>query len=90
MTTVTIEISDSSKEFMDREIAAGRFKDSGAVVQTALEQLMRSQWKEDCDKKLEESIEEYERGDFAPYKTGDFGHMGREYLNEKRAQEKKA
>jgi Arc/MetJ-type ribon-helix-helix transcriptional regulator len=87
MATVTIEITDDSKEFMDREIAAGRFKDTSTLVQMALDQHMRTQWKEDCEKKIDEALDEYERGEFTPWQKGDCAKMGREYLKEKRARE---
>ena len=90
MATVTIDISDASKEFVDREIASGRFKDTNALMQTALDQLMRTQWKENVDRKIDEALDEYERGDFTPWQDGDFEKMGREYLKQKRAREAKA
>jgi Arc/MetJ-type ribon-helix-helix transcriptional regulator len=90
MATVTIEITEASKEFMDREIASGRFKDTSALVQLALEQLMRTQWKEDAERKIDEALDEYERGEFTPWQKGDCGKMGREYLKEKRAREAKS
>ena len=90
MATVTIEITDAFKEFLDREIASGRFKDTSALVQMAIEQLMRTQWKEDCEKKIDEALDEYERGDFTPWQKGDCVKMGREYLKEKRAREAKS
>lgn len=90
MATVTIEITDASKEFMEREIASGRFKDASALVQLALEQLMRTQWKDDCERKIDEALDEYERGDVTPWQKGDCAKMGREYLKEKRAREAKS
>ena len=90
MTTLIVEITDDSKEFMEREIASGRFKDANALVQTALIQLMRTQWKEDAEKKIEEALDEYERGDFTPYQKGDCVKMGREYLKEKHARDAKS
>jgi Arc/MetJ-type ribon-helix-helix transcriptional regulator len=90
MATVTIDISDTAKDFMDREIASGRFKDTNALMQTALDHLMRTQWKELADRKINEALDEYERGDFTPWQDGDCEKMGREYLQQKRAREAKA
>ncbi len=89
MATVTIEIRDDSKEFMDRAIASGRFKNTSALMQHALDQLMRTQWKEDAEKKIDEALDEYERGDFTPWQKGDCEKMGREYLKEKNCREAK-
>ena len=88
MATVTIEISDASKEFMDREITAGNFKDRNALVQAALKELMHTQWKANAEQKIDEALDEIERGDVTPWQPGDFGRMGREYLAEKRAKGK--
>jgi len=89
MATMTFEISDVSKAFMDREIASGRFKDPNSLVQTALEQLMRTQRKENAELELVEAIEEYDRGEFTPWQKGDCEKVGRQYLQEKRAREAK-
>jgi Arc/MetJ-type ribon-helix-helix transcriptional regulator len=89
MATVTIQINDASKEFMDRQIASGQFKDNSALMQEALNQLMRTQWKADADQKIDEALNEYERGEFTPWQKRDCEKMGREYLKEKRAQETK-
>jgi Arc/MetJ-type ribon-helix-helix transcriptional regulator len=87
MATVTIEITNASKEFMDREIAAGRFKDPSALVQVAIEQLMRTHWKQDAEKKIDEALDEYDRGEFTPWHKGDCVKMGSEYLNKKRSRD---
>ncbi len=88
MAVLTVEISDASKEFMDREIVAGNFKDCNALVQAALKEFMRTQWKANADKLISEALDEYERGEYTEWQPGDFGRMGREYLAEKRAKEK--
>ncbi len=85
MNTLTIAIPDESRAFIDREIAAGHFKDSDSLVQAALKELMRVQWKERIERKIDESLDEIERGEVTPWHPGDFGRMGREYLAEKRA-----
>jgi putative addiction module CopG family antidote len=90
MTTVTIELNDQAKAFVDRELASGRFKDTSALVHAALEQLMRTSWKEDVEKKIDEALDEYERGDFTPWQKGDCVKKGMEYLKEKRAREAKS
>jgi Arc/MetJ-type ribon-helix-helix transcriptional regulator len=90
MATVTIEISNASKEFVDQQVAAGRVKDTSALVQLALDQLMRSKWKEDAERKIGEALDEYERGEFTPWQKGDCEKRGREYLHEKRARESKS
>jgi Arc/MetJ-type ribon-helix-helix transcriptional regulator len=87
MATLTVEISDSLNERLDREVAAGRAKDRSSLVQSLLEAAMDAQWKAEIDDKLDESQLEIEHGDFTVHKKGDCGRMGREYLKEKRARE---
>jgi hypothetical protein len=53
----------------------------------ALWRSMPKPWKEEMDKKIDEAIDEAERGEITPHKKGDCGRMGREYLKEKRARE---
>ena len=87
MATLTIEISDDLNERLDRQFASGRFKDRNALVQDLLEAAIRMQWKEDVEDKIDEALDEIERGDFVVHKKGDCGRMAREYLKEKRARE---
>jgi Arc/MetJ-type ribon-helix-helix transcriptional regulator len=90
MATVTVEITDSSKEFLDQQIASGRFKDANALMQAAIDQLMRTQWKTGAERKIDEALNEYERGEFTSWQRGDCEKLGRQYLNDKRAQEQKS
>jgi predicted transcriptional regulator len=90
MATLTVEITDDLYERLDREFASGRFKDRNALVQDLLEAAIRMQWREEVENKIDEALDEIERGDFVVHKKGDCGRMGREYLREKRAREAKA
>jgi predicted transcriptional regulator len=90
MATLTVEIPDSLKDRLDREVAAGRAKDRNALVQFLLEAAMDVQWKDDVEKKIDEALDEIDRGDVVVHKKGDCGKMGREYLKEKRARQGKA
>ena len=83
MATLTVEIPDALKDRLDREVASGRFKDSSALVQELLETAMRTKWKEDAERKIDEALDEVERGEIVPWKKGDGARMGREYLQEK-------
>jgi Arc/MetJ-type ribon-helix-helix transcriptional regulator len=83
MATLTVEIPDALKDRLDREVASGRFKDSSTLVQSLLEIAMRSQWKEETEQKIDEALDEIERGEVIPLQKGDCGRMGREYLKEK-------
>ena len=47
------------------------------------------QWKEDAEQKIDEALDEHERGEFTPWQKGDCEKRGREYLQEKHAREAK-
>ena len=83
MATVTIEISDVAKAYMEREVASGRFNNPSALVQLALDQLMNTQWKAESDAKIDEALREFERGAVTVWKKGDSEKRSREYLNER-------
>jgi predicted transcriptional regulator len=85
MATMTVVITDDLKERLDREMASGHFKDRNVLVQKLLEAGICLKWKEDVENKIDEALDEVERGDVAPWKKGDCAKMGREYLQEKRA-----
>ncbi|HYV38715.1 MAG TPA: hypothetical protein VE988_23725 [Gemmataceae bacterium] len=90
MVTLTVQIPDSLNSRLDHELAAGRFKDRSALVQSLLETAIRVQWKEDAERKIDEALDEIERGDVAPWTTGDSARLGREYLQTKRTREAKS
>ena len=84
MATLTVQIPDALKERLDRELASGRFKDNSALVQVLLEAAMRMQWRADAEQKIDEAIDEIQRGEVARWQKGDGARMGRGYLHEKR------
>lgn len=90
MATLTVEIPDALKDRLDREVASGRFKDRNTLVQWLLEAGIRSQWKEEAEQKIDEALDEVERGDVVTWQKGDCATMGREYLKEKHAREAKS
>jgi Arc/MetJ-type ribon-helix-helix transcriptional regulator len=85
MATLTVEITDALKERLDHEVASGRFKDNSALVQTLLESAIHMQWKEEMEQKIDEALDEIDRGDDVPLKKGDCARMAREFFEEKRA-----
>ncbi|GEM_PF-4445421 len=89
MATMTVEITDDLKKRLDREVASGRFKDTNVLVQRLLEAAIRLQWQDDVENKIDEALDEVERGEVVPWNKGDCSRMGREYLQEKQAREAK-
>lgn len=90
MATITVKITDELKDRLDREVASGRFKDTNTLVQVLLEAAIRIQWKEDVENKIDEALNEVERGEVIEWRKGDCARMGREYLEEKSAREAKS
>ena len=90
MATVTIQITDSLHERLNREVAAGRAKDHSALVQLLIETAIDSEWKRDVEFKIDEALDEIERGETVVHQKGDCGRLGRAYLQEKRAWQAKS
>ena len=83
MPSVTIDVPDVMKEFLDRQVHSGRCKDSSTLVQMLIAEAVRNQWREEADQKLREALAEYERGKCVPLRKGDCEKMVREYLKRK-------
>jgi hypothetical protein len=47
---------------------------------------MPDKWKSDAEQKIDEALDEVERGEVVHWQFGDCAKMGREYLSEKRKQ----
>jgi Arc/MetJ-type ribon-helix-helix transcriptional regulator len=80
MASLTIDLPDTVKDFVDQPARSRRFKDTSAFVQMLIAEAVRKQWREEVDKKLRESLAEYERGEGVLWKQGDCERMVREYL----------
>src|SRR5476651_2663074 len=87
MATLMVEITDDLQERLDREFASGRFKDRNDLIQVLLEAAIRMKWKEEVEDKIDEALDEIERGDFVVHQKGDCGKMAREYLKEERIEQ---
>ena len=83
MATITIDLPDVMKEFLDRQVHSGRFKDSSTFVQMLIAEAVRNQWREEADQKLREALAEHERGECVPLQKGDCEKMVGEYLKRK-------
>lgn len=67
MPTLTVEISDTVKQFVDCKIQAGVFKDTSAVVHALFDVAIRAEQRSAIDKQLLDALEEVERGECAPW-----------------------
>lgn len=75
METLTVQITDDMKKYVDRQIAAGAFKDSSAVVRSLFSVALLQQEREEIDRKLLEAIDEIDRGECTPWHPGDAGKL---------------
>jgi Arc/MetJ-type ribon-helix-helix transcriptional regulator len=71
MTTMTIELTEDMKEFVDRRVAAGAFKDGAAVIQALFHVALAAERRDAIDQKLMNAIDEIESGECAPWEPGD-------------------
>jgi len=93
--TLNITISAPMKDFVDREIGSGRFKDASAYVQRLIAEAMESQEIdfseteiERIDQLLLESTDSFDRGEAVPVRPGEFEEMANRMVAEH--QEKQA
>ena len=78
METMTIELTDSMKDYVNRKVAAGGFKDGSAVVQALVSVAILAETRGEIDQKLLEAVDQIERGECAPWQPGE----GRRLLQE--------
>ncbi len=84
MATLTIEITDDMKKYVDRQIAKGGFKDGSAVMHADLQcRRFVAEKRAEIDQKLLEAIDEIERGECAPWQPGDASKLLQEIVRER-------
>jgi Arc/MetJ-type ribon-helix-helix transcriptional regulator len=83
MATLTVQIGESLKERLDREVESGRAKSHDDLVQLLLESAIDAKWKDEVDLKIIEALDDIERGDVVVHKRGDVGRLGPQYLHQK-------
>jgi Arc/MetJ-type ribon-helix-helix transcriptional regulator len=84
MPTISVNIPDPMKDFVDREVGSGRFRDASAFVQLLIAEAMESQEvlfsdadRERIDQLLLESLDSFDRGEYAPVSPGEFEELAR-------------
>jgi Arc/MetJ-type ribon-helix-helix transcriptional regulator len=89
MATLTINVPDTMKEFMDREINSGRFKDASMFVQILIAEAIENQdvgfseaEKERIDQLLLESLASYERSEAVPVQRGEFEELAKQMVEQ--------
>ena len=89
MATLNINVPEPMKEFVDREISSGRFKDASMFVQLLIAEAMESQEagfsdeeKERIDQLLIESLASYARGEAVPVRPGEFEELAKRMVEQ--------
>ena len=89
MANLNINIPDSMKEFVDREIGSGRFKDASTYVQLLIAEAMESEAigfsaeeTERIDRLLLESMASFDRGDAVPVRPGEFEDLAKRMVEQ--------
>lgn len=83
MATMTIEITDGMKDYVDQKIAAGGFKDRSAFVQALLNMAILAETRQQVDEKLLEAVAQIERGECGPWQPGEGHRMLQEMIRER-------
>ena len=89
MATFNITIPEPMKEFVDREINSGRFKDASMFVQLLIAETMATQEagfseeeKDRIDLLLLESMASYDRGEAVPVRPGEFEELAKRMVEQ--------
>ena len=49
MSTITIDLPDALKDYLEHQVHSGRFKDRSSVVQNLIAEAVRNQWRQALD-----------------------------------------
>jgi Arc/MetJ-type ribon-helix-helix transcriptional regulator len=94
MTTVTVELPEAMKEFIDNEIAAGRYESASAFFQALVACIQQPggngvqsmiQHRAEINELLREAEDAYERGEYTVHKPGDIRRMYEEIKRQRQA-----
>ncbi len=89
MATLNINIPEPMKEFVDREINSGRFKDASTFMQLLIADALENQEtgfseaeRERIDQMLLESMKSFERGEAVPVEPGEFEKLAKRMVEQ--------
>jgi Arc/MetJ-type ribon-helix-helix transcriptional regulator len=87
MATLNITLPDAMMEFLDRKIGTGQFKDASVYLQLLIAEAMESpeavftdEEKARIDQMLLESMDSFDRGEYAPLHPGEFEELARRMI----------
>jgi Arc/MetJ-type ribon-helix-helix transcriptional regulator len=84
MATLTIEITDTMKEYVDRKTVTGGFKDSSAFVQALIDIAILAETRAHVDQALLEAVDQVERGECIPWEPGESRRLLHEMIRQRR------
>ena len=93
MPMMNVEITDVVKEMVDREVATGRFKDAGALVEKLLTRFVwlrdrdraggfSQEEKKRIDQMLHEAMDSAARGETTRVRPGEFEELARRLVDQ--------
>jgi Arc/MetJ-type ribon-helix-helix transcriptional regulator len=85
MATMTIEITDAVKDYVDRKVAAGDFKSGNEAVQGLLDAAIRAECRARIEKELLVAMDEIDRGECAPWNPEEDRKLLQELIRERTA-----
>ena len=80
MTSMTIELPNAIKEFVERKANAGNFPTPAEYVQALVANAFRAEERALIDQQLLEALDEYERGESSEWTQDEFQKIREDYL----------
>ena len=84
MVTLHVNLPEPMKEFVEREVGSGRFRDASAYVQLLIAEAMEISAggfseveKERIDKLLLDSLDSFDRGEHVPVRPNEFADLAK-------------
>ncbi len=81
MTTVEISLPEELKEFVERQVLTGSYRDASDYIQFLLQDARLAQQRTEIDRELRKGVEALERGDASEMSAQDWQRLRTEYRN---------
>lgn len=83
MATLNVEITEPMKQYVDRQIASGGFKNESAVVRALFDVAILGQKRQEVDQMLLVAVDQIERGECSPWQPGESKKMLDEIIRQR-------
>jgi putative addiction module CopG family antidote len=89
MATITVELTEPMKNFVDRKVQSGDFKNSSEVVQALLDVAIRAETRAKLDQRLLAGLDQIERGECSPWEPAEDRRVLQEMIRNRMVDAKK-